>query len=470
MATTPDPSFSVKLKNALWSIGSYFNIKSDLLPQQDAEQEIRSSVSFKGSQLLILIFAIFVASLGLNTNSVPVIIGAMIISPLMGPIMGIGLGIGIQDFQLVTRGTRNILTAMLGSVIASAIYFLISPQFEGSNELLARTSPSIYDVFIALFGGAAGIVSVTCRNKASVMAGVAIATSLMPPLCTAGYGLANMNMHFFLGALYLFFTNAIFILVATWIGVKVFGYKKVNVTDPKKARTVRFILYTLITLTIAVSVLLTVFMIRTNIFTRRAAEFVEKEFVFPNTQVLSHKEYVEGDTRYIDVNLIGESLPMDSLRLAMMTKMNKVGLGGTILNIKQGFGMGQMEVSSQADNDNFLRLMENELASKQSKIDSLRTVLSDRKRLTDQSRAIAPEIRVLFPSVRAIAVSEMLAASTTAPVTDTVTIAFIDAPAGMPESQRTKLADYLQVRLKRNKVNITLNPASFPWPQKKVEE
>ena len=114
--------------------------------------------------------------------------------------------------------------------------------------------------------------------------------------------------------------------------------------------------------------------------------------------------------------------------------------------------------------------MENELASKQSKIDSLRTVLSDRKRLTDQSRAIAPEIRVLFPSVRAIAVSEMLAASTTAPVTDTVTIAFIDAPAGMPESQRTKLADYLQVRLKRNKVNITLNPASFPWPQKKVEE
>lgn len=211
-------------------------------------------------------------------------------------------------------------------------------------------------------------------------------------------------------------------------------------------------------------------MIRTNIFTRRAAEFVEKEFVFPNTQVLSHKEYVEGDTRYIDVNLIGESLPMDSLRLAMMTKMNKVGLGGTILNIKQGFGMGQMEVSSQADNDNFLRLMENELASKQSKIDSLRTVLSDRKRLTDQSCAIAPEIRVLFPSVRAIAVSEMLAASTTAPVTDTVTIAFIDAPAGMPESQRTKLADYLQVRLKRNKVNITLNPASFPWPQKKVEE
>ena len=170
MATTPDSSFSVKLKNALWSIGSYFNIKSDLLPQQDAEQEIRSSVSFKGSQLLILIFAIFVASLGLNTNSVPVIIGAMIISPLMGPIMGIGLGIGIQDFQLVTRGTRNILTAMLGSVIASAIYFLISPQFEGSNELLARTSPSIYDVFIALFGGAAGIVSVTCRNKASVMA------------------------------------------------------------------------------------------------------------------------------------------------------------------------------------------------------------------------------------------------------------------------------------------------------------
>lgn len=137
-------------------IKSYLNVAGDLEPQIDMEQSIRAGVSFKGSQLLVLIFAIFIASLGLNTNSIPVIIGAMLISPLMGPIIGMGLGIGIQDFDLLKRGLKNIVAAMIGSLVASAIYFLISPQYEGASQLLARTSPSIYDVFVALFGGGRG--------------------------------------------------------------------------------------------------------------------------------------------------------------------------------------------------------------------------------------------------------------------------------------------------------------------------
>ena len=155
-------------------VKSYFNVAEDLEPQLDAEQSIRSGVSFKGSQLMVLIFAIFIASLGLNTNSIPVIIGAMLISPLMGPIIGMGLAIGIQDFVLLKRGLKNVMAAMIGSILTSAIYFLISPQYEGSSQLLARTSPSIYDVFVALFGGAAGILSIACRNKGQVMPGVAI--------------------------------------------------------------------------------------------------------------------------------------------------------------------------------------------------------------------------------------------------------------------------------------------------------
>lgn len=178
-------------KRAWSETTSYFNVAGDLEPQADIEASIRSGVSFKGSQLLILVFAIFVASLGLNTDSVPVIIGAMLISPLMGPIIGMGLGIGISDYVLLRRGLKNIMMAMIGSILTSAIYFLVSPQYEGSSQLLARTSPSIYDVFIALFGGAAGIVSIACKNKGQVMPGVAIATSLMPPLCTVGYGLAT---------------------------------------------------------------------------------------------------------------------------------------------------------------------------------------------------------------------------------------------------------------------------------------
>lgn len=448
---------AIKLKNTLKNIGSYFNVSADLLPQAEAEAEIRSGVSFKGSQLLILIFAIFVASLGLNTDSVPVIIGAMIISPLMGPIMGIGLGIGIQDFDLVTRSTRNIGMAVVGSIIASALYFLVSPQYEGSSELLARTSPSIYDVFIALFGGAAGIVSVTCRNKSSVMAGVAIATSLMPPLCTAGYGLATMQMHFFLGALYLFFTNAVFILVATWIGVKLIGYKKIQAVNDSRAKRVKIILYVLITLTIVVSVLLTVIMIRTSIFVTKASEFVEKEFVFPNTQVFSHKEYVEGGKRYIDVNLIGAALPMDSLKLAMMTKMNNMGLGGAELNIKQGFGISSTTSNSTAADGNFMRLMEGELSRRQYTIDSLRNVIASTRTFSGQSKAIAPEVKVLFPEVQTIALSEIIAANTSSDATDTLSVAFVAAPKGLSATQKTRLADYLQVRLKRSKITIDVN-------------
>ncbi|MDE5645986.1 MAG: DUF389 domain-containing protein, partial [Muribaculaceae bacterium] len=154
---------------------SYFNVKDDIESQTDIETSIRSGVSFKGSQLLTLIFAIFIASLGLNTNSIPVIIGAMLISPLMGPIIGMGLGIGVQDFTLVKRSLKNVTAAVVGSLATSALYFLISPQYEGASQLLARTSPSIYDVFVALFGGAAGILSIAAKNKGQVMPGVAIA-------------------------------------------------------------------------------------------------------------------------------------------------------------------------------------------------------------------------------------------------------------------------------------------------------
>lgn len=250
-------AFKEKMLQVKTDIASYFNVKNDLEPQNDIETSIRGGVSFKGSQLLTLIFAIFIASLGLNTNSIPVIIGAMLISPLMGPIIGIGLGIGIQDFTLMKRSLKNIGAAVLGSLVASAIYFLISPQYEGSSQLLARTSPSIYDVFVALFGGAAGILSIACKDKGQVMPGVAIATSLMPPLCTAGYGLATWQMNFFFGALYLFFTNMIFILVATWIGVKMMGFKKVVYQNEGRAKRVRNIAYGVVIATVGVSIYLT---------------------------------------------------------------------------------------------------------------------------------------------------------------------------------------------------------------------
>ena len=443
---------------------SYFKVGDDLIPQNEAEQSIRSGVSFKGSQLLVLIFAIFIASLGLNTDSIPVIIGAMLISPLMGPIIGMGLAIGIQDYSLLRRGLKNISMAIVGSLVASAIYFLISPQYEGSSQLLARTSPSIYDVFVALFGGGAGILSIACKNKGQVMPGVAIATSLMPPLCTAGYGIATLQPHFFFGALYLFFTNMIFILFASLLGVKLMKYSKVVVQDNKRNRRVTNIVYTIVFATIGVSAFLTYEMIRKSIFIAEATSFVEKEMVFPNTQVLNHKEYVERGKRYIDVTLIGAALPKDSLQLAMMNKLDSVGLGGTVLNIKQGFSMTKATIDNDRNFDRFYSMMQQEIASKQSVIDSLKQIVTQHQIYSDESVRIAPEVQVLFPNVKDLALSRMVATSVSPDRADTVNMVFVNAPAGLNASDRKRLTDYVKVRLKEKDVHLTVNPANFPWP------
>lgn len=463
---SPQPAkrLGTRVKLSLADLKSYFVLTGDLEPQDVVEQSIRAGVSFKGSQLLILIFAIFIASLGLNTDSVAVIIGAMLISPLMGPIIGMGLGIGIGDFALLKRGLKNILMAMIGSILASAIYFLISPQYEGSSQLLARTSPSIYDVFVALFGGAAGIVSMACKNKGQVLPGVAIATSLMPPLCTVGYGLATLQSQYFFGALYLFFTNMVFILVATWVGVKAMQFKPFVYKDPQKSRRVKNIVYCVVALTVGISAYLTVQMIQKNIFLANASNFVNQEMVFPNTQVLSHKEYVSAGKRYIDVTLIGEALPKDSLQLAMLNKLDSCGLGGTVLNIKQGYAAG-VGVDREKSVGQFYALMQQEITQRQNEIDSLKAVIALKAGFEGEAVRIAPEIKVLFPQIEDLALSNMVLANMTTDANDTVNMAFVKTTALLTEAQRQKLAQYIQVRLNRRNVIVSENPHTFPWPE-----
>ncbi|MDE6753631.1 MAG: TIGR00341 family protein [Muribaculaceae bacterium] len=444
---------------------AYFNVADDLEPQNEAEQSIRSGISFKGSQLLVLIFAIFIASLGLNTNSVPVIIGAMLISPLMGPIIGMGLAVGIEDYLLLRRSFKNIAMAILGSLAASALYFLISPQYEGSSQLLARTSPSIYDVFVALFGGAAGIISIACKNKGQVMPGVAIATSLMPPLCTAGYGIATWQSHFFFGALYLFFTNMIFILFATLIGVKILGYKRVVYQNSKRNKKLQIAVYSVVAITVVFSCFLTYQMIRKNIFMNDASNFVETQMVFPNTQVLNHSEYIAGGKRYIDVTLIGQSLPKDSLQLAMMNKLDSLGLGGTVLNIKQGFSIENEKVDDEKNFQQFYGIMQQEIAQRQNMIDSLQGIIKLHQSFNTEGVQIAPEVKVLFPSIKDFALSRMVATSTVNNNVDTVNMVFVNAPKGMEKSEREKLINFIKVRLGEKEVHLTLNPSNFPWPQ-----
>lgn len=204
---------SVKRLRAMWrGVRVYFNIMPDKEDEHQIVAQISSGVSFRGANLWVLIFAIFIASLGLNVNSPAVIIGAMLISPLMGPIIGMGLAVGINDVELLKRSARSFGVATLISVLTATAYFLLTPLGDARSELLARTSPTLYDVLIATCGGAAGIIALCTKGKGNVIPGVAIATALMPPLCTAGYGLATGHWLYFLGAFYLFFINTVFIL------------------------------------------------------------------------------------------------------------------------------------------------------------------------------------------------------------------------------------------------------------------
>lgn len=188
-------------------LGELFHLRSDQEHADVIDRDIRDNVRVAGTNLWVLFFAILIASIGLNVNSTAVIIGAMLISPLMGPIVGIGYGAGVSDMKLIRLAARNMLVFIVISLITSALYFLLTPLKEAQSELLARTQPSLWDVLIAFFGGSAGIVALTRKEISNVIPGVAIATALMPPLCTAGYALVHGNWEYFSGAFYLFTIN-----------------------------------------------------------------------------------------------------------------------------------------------------------------------------------------------------------------------------------------------------------------------
>lgn len=264
-----------------------FDVRQEKEDELETIESIRKGIEFKGTNLWVLIFATFVASLGLNTNSTAVIIGAMLISPLMGPIMGFGLGLGISDFDLIKRSFRNFATATVFSVITSTLFFLISPISEAQSELLARTQPTVYDVLIAFFGGLAGIVASSTKSKGNVIPGVAIATALMPPLCTAGFGLASGNLYYFFGAFYLYFINTVFISLATYVVVRLLKYPKKVFLNKQREKIVTRYVGVIVFFTIVPSLFLSYNLIRASYFNDRVRTFVADELSFPNTQILS---------------------------------------------------------------------------------------------------------------------------------------------------------------------------------------
>ena len=450
---------------------NYFTLSHQLVPQAEAEASIREDVSFRGTNTLILVLAILIASLGLNTNSTAVIIGAMLISPLMGPIIGIGLGVGIHDFDLIKLSVRNLLIAAAFSVVTSTLYFLISPVSEGHSELLARTSPTIYDVLIGFFGGGAGIVAICSRSKGNVIPGVAIATALMPPLCTAGYGLATWQLSYFFGAFYLFLINSIYIAFATFIGVKLLGYKGLSIVDDRRSRRVRTIVYTLALLTMLPSIWLTINMMRDAKFRSRAQQFISEECRFPETQVVSDDISQSGGQKVITLTLLGKVLPADSLERALMARLPYYHLRGTQIRIVQGsFSTTNPEAESQEQFNDVYRVAQSTILAQQSKIDSLHQELNRFHRTASSGLLVAPEIKILFPEVEEIAVARTIFASVDEAGSDTANIALVHFQRPMTAPQQLKFREYLGARLSMSDIQIISAPKEPIKPQPNATE
>lgn len=425
----------------------YLDLRKDKDNELETVDSIRKGVEFKGANLWILIFAIFMASLGLNVNSTAVIIGAMLISPLMGPIMGVGLSVGLNDFELMKRSLKSFLITTLFSVTTATIFFLVSPVAEAQSELLARTSPTIYDVFIALMGGLAGVVALSTKEKGNVIPGVAIATALMPPLCTAGYGLATGNLIYFLGAFYLYFINSVFISLATFLGVRVMHFQRKEFVDKNREKKVRKYIVLIAVLTMCPAGYLTVGIIQDTFFESAANRFVNEQLSFENTQVLDKKIQHEGKGREIRVVLIGQEVPEASIAIAR-SKMKDYKLDDTKLIVLQGMNNEAVDISSirAMVMEDFYKNSEQRLVEQKQKIAELEKDLATYKTSDELGKTIVPELKVLYPSVKTVSISHALELTVDAVRIDTITLAVLKFDKKPDAHEKEKIAEWLKAR------------------------
>ena len=425
---------NVKLRDSLKYISHYFNLLHDKEDEQEVIEQVRGSIVFRGTNLWILIFAILIASLGLNVNSTAVIIGAMLVSPLMGPIIGMGLAVGISDFELLKQSLKNYGVATLISVVTATVYFFISPLSEAQSELLARTSPSLYDVLIAFCGGAAGVLALTCKSKGQVIPGVAIATALMPPLCTAGYGLATAQWSYFFGAFYLFFINTVFIATATFLGSKLLRFHPVHTVNPETARRGRRIIYSIVIATLLPAAYMTFNIVKRNVFDRNVNTFVRTELDQGGTQILSQQ--VQHDT--LRVVAVGREISDASIAEAR-SRMKFYGLTDyQLLVIQAGGDEANFTITQHLSNaEQTNALLGAQIADLQRQLDAYTA-------LDTLSARVSEEAAPLFPSVQHIAIGRL----------DGTLTALVTVRRDASGPDRNRLAQWLQVRTQDDELAV----------------
>lgn len=406
---------------------------------------IENGIDFKGTNLWILIFAIFIASLGLNVNSTAVIIGAMLVSPLMGPIMGIGLGMAVNDLNLLRKSFFSYLFAAGIGLLTSTIFFLLSPINDAHSEILARTSPNIYDVLIALFGGFAGMLATSSTLKGNVIPGVAIATALMPPLCTAGYGLATLKPDFFFGAFYLFLINTVFIALATLITARLLKYPYKKLPQKKDELKAKRIVYVVVFITILPSLYLGYSLVEQNNYLQTANDFIEKEAVFPNDYLL--QKNIDAKNKAITLVFGGDIISQNDIE-KLKVKLNNYNLKATDLIVKQGFAYLQQVNKEESQLTFVLNEKEKQIQLLQKQLDSL---IVDRK-LSEQ---VFNEIQVQYPTVEKFILQPACINSKEGQTINW--ICNIETSQNLNSKDQLKIEDWLKIRIQSNNILIYFN-------------
>lgn len=417
-----------------------------------AERSIRSNIDFKGPNAWILAVAIIIASVGLNVNSIPVIIGAMLISPLMGPIFGLGLGLGINDINLMKQAGKNLLVMVSISVVVSLLYFVITPlSLSNPTELLARTRPTIFDVMIALFGGLAGIFEQCRKEKGTVFSGVAIATALMPPLCTAGYGLATGNLASFLGALYLFCINCLFITMATYFLVKYFRFKKTEYADQGFGLKTQRITTFLIIVFLIPSIWSAVILVKQNNFEKKAIEFVEAHRSIGNSIIYDYQiDHQDGSV--LKVFMTGETLS-NSARNNLYIYANEHGISEQQIVIKE-----YITQNSQGNDEVFKGIYErldSKIGQYETTIEQLSNELQAAKKDELPYMQIASEISATYPEIKQIHIGQGTHIVIDSLKVTPCLIVKVKSDSLMSESTIAQFEKWIKVRLQVENVEIT---------------
>ncbi len=411
--------------------------------KQTVLENVKSNISFRGANLWILACAIVVASVGLNVNSTAVIIGAMLISPLMGPIIGAGFALGIYDFELLKKSLKNLLIATVVSLSVSTLYFYLSPFKETQSELLARTSPNIYDILIAFFGGLVGVIAITRKEKGNPIPGVAIATALMPPLCTAGYGLAIGNWRFFGGALYLYVINCVFICVATFLIVKFLHYPRTMQFEKAREKQITYVITSLTVVLLVPSLYFGYTLFEEKKFDQRVNMFLQNEFTDKGYTVIYKKTRYKSNPSSIELALLSKRF--DAAETADLQQRLKIyGLKGVNLTIRQ-------------DTTNLKEDILNQIKNEQATVDAKDAVIAAlRKEIQDNkydNRSLLKEATILFPAIQDISISNH-PFNTNQEKTEIIPVVIYTSLKALNQTDTQKLQQWVKARIQKTQVDV----------------